>query len=172
VRSIFDFFRKRQPKATSVPPDFSSPEFLKVLSFLPVSEVYGRGLTGVAIQGTFTDPECTVEGFRVNPVFVDFMHEVIRTVGPADQDLQAAAAGQGDGYVYIIDLRTPEGPQGAVPLEDIIGSFKVENGKIVEGSYKRFEEHKILTKNGPVRLPPSFQEALVRAALERSRSTL
>jgi hypothetical protein len=43
------------------------------------------------------------------------MHEVIREAGLKDGGLQAAAAGQTQGWVYVIDLRTPDGPQGRVP---------------------------------------------------------
>src|SRR5215469_894046 len=97
----------RQAEEISIPPDCSA-----VLSFLESRDVFPHGLPTVAIQGTFTDSKCSVEGFRVNPAFVDFMHEVIRTAGPSDPNLQAAAAEQGNGWVYIIDLRTPEGPLG------------------------------------------------------------
>jgi hypothetical protein len=126
-------------------------------------------MPGVAVQGEFTDPECTLAGFRVNRAFVEFMHDVIRTRGPTDPSLQEAAAEQGNGWVYIIDLRTPEGPQGRVPLEDIIGGFEVRDGGLLSDSYWANEKHRVLTKDGPVRLPPSLHEALVQAALERAR---
>ena len=110
-----------------------------------------------------------MERFRVNHAFVEFMHDVIRTAGPTDPSLQEAAAEQGNGWVYIIDLRTPEGPQGRVPLEDIIGGFEVRDGRLLADSYRPNEEHLVLTKDGPVQLPPSLHAELVRAALERAR---
>ena len=163
MRSFHEFFRKRRLSESSVPEGFS-----EVLSFLPPRQVFPHGLPGIAVQGTFTDSQRTVEGFRVNPAFVDFMHEVISTVGPTDLSMQEAAAKQGNGWLYVIDLRTPEGPLGRVPMEDIIGGFKVTDGKIQADSYWRNEQHLVLTKNGPVRLPQSLREALVRAALERA----
>ncbi len=163
MRPFFEFLRKRRLRGSSLP-----SECLKVLSFLQPSQVFERGLPDIAIQGAFTDSECTVERFRVNPAFINFMHEVIKTVGPTDVAMQEAAAQQGNGWLFVIDLRTPEGPLGEVPTEDVIGGFEVTDGKLQPDSYRRNEKHRVLTKNGPVKLPPFLQEALVRAALERA----
>jgi hypothetical protein len=99
--------------------------------------------------------------FRANQAFIDFMHDVIRSVGPRDPELRAAAQAQGDGWVYVIDLRTPAGPQGRVPPEDIVGGFEVTGGRVVDGSYWVNEKHRVFTRHGMVRLPPSLQAALV-----------
>ena len=73
--------------------DSSPKQTAKVLSFLTPDECKnGGGLPGVAVQGIFTDPDSTAAGFRVNRVFVEFMHTVIRTVGPSDPSLLEAAA--------------------------------------------------------------------------------
>jgi len=147
---------------------FSRGHSVQVLSFLKPEECAEHGgLPGVAIQGEFTDAERSVAGFRVNRAFVEFLHEVIRAAGPADPSMQEAAKQQGEGWLYIIDLRTPEGPEGQVPAEDIIGAFAVKAGKLVADSYSRNEGYRVLTKNGPVRLPPSLHDAMVRAALKR-----
>jgi hypothetical protein len=158
------FFKKRQRRSEPMPGNA-----MRVLSFLTPAECGSLGLPGVAVQGTFTDEECSAGGFRPNPVFIEFMHEVIRRAGPTDADMQDAAAGQQNGWLYVIDLRTPDGPQGQVPLEDIIGAFEVKNGGILPDSYWPNEQHRVLTENGPVQLPPSFRQALVDAALEHAR---
>jgi|SRR5215472_385442 len=145
---------------------------IKVLSFLEPEEVWEYGLPSVAVQGTFSDPQCTPEGFKVNRAFIEFMHDVIGTVGPTDPSMQKEAARQENGYLYVIDLRTPEGPQGRVPAEDIIGGFEVRNGRLVAGSYRPNAGHRVFTKSGVVQLAPSLHEALVRAALERARDAL
>ena len=98
MRSFFSFFRKGRVGEGSSPKGAS-----EVLSFLQPDQLVPYGLPGIAIQGTFTDSECTVEGFRENPAFVDFMHEVIRTAGPTDLSMQEAAAEQKDGFLYVID---------------------------------------------------------------------
>jgi hypothetical protein len=82
-------FKKRQRRSDPMPRNA-----MRVLSFLTPAQCGSLGLPGVAVQGTFTDEECSAGGFRPNPVFIEFMHEVIRTAGPTDADMQDAAAGQ------------------------------------------------------------------------------
>jgi hypothetical protein len=141
---------------------------VRVVSILTPDEARGLGgLPKKAVVGTLAELAGEVEQFRPNPAFVEFMHEVIRSVGPGDAGLRAAAAAQGEGWVYVVDLRTPEGPQGRVPPEDIVGGFAVANGEIVEGSYRANDAHVLLTRNGVVSLP----EPLRRALLERLRES-
>jgi hypothetical protein len=161
-------FRRKKPFSSSS--DRPDENIRQVLSILSPEEASALGeLPGEAIAGIMEGEGFSVDRFRPNQAFVEFMHHVIRVAGPADPGLQAAAQEQGDGWVYIIDLRTPEGPQGRVPLEDIIGGFEVRSGKIVIGSYYAFEEHRLLTENGLVQLPPSLREAFVRE-LTRSQA--
>ena len=68
MRRFFDFFSKGRVGERSLPSGD-----LKVLSFFPPDQLSPQGLPGIAIQGMFTDSQCTVEGFRVNSAFVEFM---------------------------------------------------------------------------------------------------
>jgi hypothetical protein len=145
----------------------------RVLSLLSPAEVEAlRGLPAEAIAGTVADDGIDVEAFRPNPQFVEFLHRVIRAAGPGDPDLQRAARDQQDGWVYVIDLRTPAGSQGPVPPEDIIGGFRVETGHIIAGSYWANDAHRVFTANGLVRLPPSLRAALVAQLPEALRCRL
>lgn len=145
---------------------------LHVLSILgPLEAAALGGLPREAVAGVMDGDGSSIEAFRPNPVFADFLHHVIRTAGPEDLDLQAAAIRQENGWVYIIDLRTPDGPQGRVPPEDIIGAFEVRSGRIVSGSYWRNDQHLVFSAHGLVQLPPSLREAFVRS-LERSRESM
>ena len=110
------------------------------------------GLLPEMIVGVLRGPVESVEAitpavFARNRVFVDFMHSVIARRGPELPGLIAAARRQGDGFVYIIDQRTPT-PQGAVPMEDIVGGFEVKGGQVVPGSYRPNSEHMILSSRG------------------------
>jgi hypothetical protein len=135
----------------------------RVLSILSPDEVAALGeLPGQAIAGILVGDAWSLEAFRPNRVFVDFMHEVLRTFGPDDPGLQRAAAEQGDGFVAILDGRTPT-PQGAVPPEDIIGGFDVRDGRIVPGSYRASPNHRVFTARGLVQLPPSLRDTWARA---------
>lgn len=130
-----------------------SPEQVRALGWLPAE----------AIAGTFDGDRVSAETFRQNPTFVEFMHTVIGNAGPDDRELQLAAQAQHDGWVYVIDLRTPEGPDGRVPNEDIIGAFEVRNGRVVPDSYHANDAYRVFAANGLVRLPPGLLQAFVEA---------
>lgn len=160
----------RRKPAGDGPPEGVEWKEQHVLSILSPEEVSSLGgLPGEAIAGVPEGGRDSVEAFRPNRAFIELMHQVIRDTGPQDPDLRAAAALQRDGWVYIVDLRTPEGPQGHVPPEDIIGAFEVRSGQIVPGSYQLNENHPVLTGNGLVQLPPFLRKAFVRE-LVRARS--
>lgn len=143
----------------------------QVVSILPPEQMQALGgLPAEAIAGTVDGRGLSAETFRQNPKFVEFMHAVIRTAGPADRDLQLAAQAQHDGWVYVIDLRTPEGPAGRVPPEDVIGAFEVRSGRVVPDSYQANDAHRVFAANGLVRLPPGLFEAFVEALPKASDS--
>jgi len=144
-------------------------EGARVLSFLAPDQVARLGrLPPEGMVGRLSGDTLDEAGFQANPAFVEFLHEVIRTAGPDDPGLRAAAAAQGEGWVYVIDLRTPGGPQGRVPPEDIVGGFKVEAGRMVEGSYWPNAKHRVFTRHGMVQLPPPLHEALVQELVRRA----
>jgi hypothetical protein len=118
---------------------------------------------GEAVAGHFVEDVVEPGSFRPNEVFVNFMHHVIETTGPEDPDLIEAAQGVESGALYIIDLRTPEGPDGDVAGEDIIGAFAVKSGQITADSYRINESHQTYTEHGLVQLPDSLKEAFVQA---------
>ena len=139
----------------------------EVLSLLAPDEIQELGvLPPEAVVGVFVGEPAGLETFRPNPRFAAFMHEVI-AAAETDAELQAAAQDQGEGSVLVIDLRTPEGPQGEVPPEDIIGGFQVQAGRIVAGSYRGNPSHRVLTANGMVCLPASLRAAFVRSLASR-----
>jgi hypothetical protein len=140
-----------------------------VLSVLSPSEVAKLGgLPGQAVAGVFEGEDASPEGFRPNAAFAALMHEVIARHGPDDPELRHVARGQGEGWAYVIDLRTPEGPAGRVPPEDIIGAFEVRAGEIVDGSYTPMESHQLYTANGLVILPDNLRRALIEEIASRA----
>jgi hypothetical protein len=140
----------------------------QVLSVLQPDDVQALGgLPGEAVVGSIggdlgAGGEIPLEQFRPNPAFIRFMHQVIETFGPDDPELLQAAAQQREGWLYIIDLRTSEGPQGRVPPEDIVGAFEVSSGQIIEDSYGANDNYVALSEHGLVRLSPFLQAALIR----------
>ena len=153
-------FRRKVTARSVIPSPTQPPE--RVLSILSPEEMQSLGgLPAEGIAGVMGSGSISVDDFRENPGFARFMHQVIGMAGPKDPGLQAAARQQGDGWVYIIDLRTPERPSGRVPPEDIIGAFEVRNGRIIPGSYQASATHLVYTRNGLVCLPPYLRRALV-----------
>jgi hypothetical protein len=139
-----------------------------VLSMLSPSEVKSfGGLPGEAVLGVYAGPDESLDHFRPNRTFIDFLHRVLADLGARCPELAAAARAQGNGGQYQIDPRTPEGTDGNVPPEDIIGAFEVREGVLVPGSYWPNPEYRVLTKNGPTGFTPTQREAFVSALRER-----
>ena len=135
------------------------------VALTPMDVAFKRGLVPEAIVGVLLHPlqqgeAITSANFARNSVFVEFLHSVIASRGPQVPGLVAAAKQQGEGWVYVVDGRTPT-PTGAVAPEDIIGAFQVSGGAIVPTSYQRNENHAILSKNGFMRLDASLQQHLL-----------
>ena len=104
---------------------------------------------------------------QVNAVFREFLHEVIAAEAPRDPDLQRAAAASGEGRLVYIDSRVPE-TVDPVPDEDIIGWFRVRDGRIADGSYLPNPHHKIEGQYGFTAVLGGMRQALVSALLERT----
>ena len=142
---------------------------MKVWSFIPPELVFQGGLPNEAVIGFWDAEPDSVLDFRENPAFVELMHAVIAKAGPTDPRLRAAAEEQQAGHIYVIDLRTPDGPQGEVPPVDVVGGWVVDGGVIVPGSYQANPNHRLMTRDGESRLPPPLQQALVDELIRLTR---
>ncbi|PZU94133.1 MAG: hypothetical protein DI527_04325 [Chelatococcus sp.] len=133
----------------------------QAVSLLKPDDVNAIGnLPPIAICG-FIQDEGGERRFVPNRPFIDFMHRAIAAFAEHDPGIAAAARQQGDGYLYIIDQRTPDGPSGSVPPEDIVGAHRVAQGRIVPGGYEANPHHLLVSANGLVRLPPAMEAFLV-----------
>ena len=129
-----------------------------------------RGIHPAEIVGLFElvngEPNMLPASFAGGKDFADFLHDSIARHGPATQCLVDAAKVQRGGYVYVIDGRTPT-PQGRVLPEDIVGSFRVEHGRISAAGYQRFPSHRLFTERGFFQLEAELLSAWL-ADLEAS----
>ena len=107
-------------------------------------------------------------GSETNPSFTEVMHHAIAAAGTPDRHIAAGAPKNGDeeGWVYIIDPRTPT-PEGSVPPSDILGSFKVdcETQTVVKESYRPNENYQLLSGQGHglCQLPGNYYTAIIQA---------
>lgn len=150
-----------------------TPEGVKEYFTLLAPDFFlSQGLAQEAIIGMLLRPlgpeePITPEVFARNRVFVDFMHEIIARYAPLQPNCQSEAQRLGEGWIYIIDQRTPT-PQGPVPSEDIIGAVEVKGGVVVPGSYRASPNHIILSPNGFFQLERGLRECLVRELAARN----
>jgi hypothetical protein len=130
---------------------------------------FSAGLIPEAILGILERPEEPIApgNFTANSVFRKFLADVIARNGPDDPDMQAEAARQGEGYIVVIDQRTPT-PGDSVPPEDIVGVFEVKDGKVVPGSYQPSPNHRLLTDDGFFRLGSFLNERLQQELAARA----
>ena len=159
---MWPFSKERPPSDPVIA--VAGPGKKRVLSFVSPQEAESLG--GIPLQavvGEFSGDagDISVGSFRPNPGFAAFLHDANPNLEPDDPELRASARNQNDGWVYLIDLRTPEGPRGRVP-EDIVGAFQVIDGQIVPESYQPVPTHLVYTRNGMCQLPGSLTQALVQ----------
>jgi hypothetical protein len=132
----------------------------------PGDPTAGEAILPQAIVGSFaptgTEVEMTPGTFARNPVFVDFLHAVIARFGPLTADLRRAAQLQQSGWLYVIDGRTPT-PAGDVPLEDVIGAFEIQDGRMMPDTYTRIDEHRIFSERGFFMLSDELARHLVES---------
>jgi hypothetical protein len=136
----------------------------EIVSLLPEDRAFAAGLSEMSIvgvsKGRKPGDSWNAANLLPNPRFIEFLHEVIASEAPALPEVQEAAFRQEHGHVYVIDARTPT-PDAAVPPEDILGTFRVENGAIVPGSYQRNPNHLLVSSRGFFALDPRLHETLV-----------
>jgi hypothetical protein len=142
------------------------------VTLLPPDVALTQGLAAEAIVGVLTRPlapgeSITPDVFARNRAFVDFLHDVIARHGPTLPGCRAEAKRLGNGWIYIIDRRTPT-PAGPVPAEDIVGAFEVKDGEVAPGSYRPNPNHRVLSANGFFRLDAELRECLLRELPARS----
>jgi hypothetical protein len=137
----------------------------EMVSILAPGTVFEHGLCTEAILGRIrpgpTDGrQITPERFQENPAFVQFLRGLISARVYTVEGLRRAAEQQGEGYVYLIDARTPE-PDGQVPPADVIGAVSVHGGSLVAASYRHNPNHRLLTNDGFFKLPTELETILL-----------
>jgi len=142
------------------------------ISLLPADHVAKYGLVPQAIVGqvvgdTEAGRSLTPSTFVENRAFHDFLHRVVERHAPTIVEFTDEARRQRDGWIYVVDQRTPT-PGGRVPPEDVIGGFEVRSGHLVARSYQPIPSHQLMTERGFFDLGDELQGRLV-SELEQLR---
>lgn len=168
-----NWFKKRKAKSTTdkpakeIPSQISDANGLKGYvydiemdgkiiyfhSFVSPTLVSKHGLNGKIISGKIqkTESGSEEEKFLGNSEFKQTVFQFIDKVLREDTQLAQAAENQADGYVYIIDKRTPD-PNGRVEVFDIMGAFKVESKRL--GGFEPNSNYQIKSVNGFIDFGP------------------
>lgn len=122
---------------------------VSAIAVLPPEIVSENGLPAPAMVGTVPrgSKEITAGAFVPNDEFSSFLGYVISKHGAADPVLVEQARMQGDGWVFMVDLRVGETDE-EIQTEDVLGAFRAEGGKVVEGSYRANPKHVLLSERG------------------------
>ena len=126
-----------------------------------------QAIIGEVVGGTVVVEAVTPETFLANRAFHDFLHWVVERHAPTTTGFAEDARQQRDGWIYIVDQRTPT-PSGRVPPEDVIGGFEVRGGHVVAHSYQPIPAHQLMTEHGLFQLGDELHRHLL-AELESLR---
>lgn len=126
------------------------------VSYLPSTpSEASRAVVGYApLNSSGTDIDLSKPSkFRINPTFIEALNETCAAHGHEDPILQAMAAAQDSGHLHIADEKNPP-PYGRIPYpEDIVGSIRIEHGKLIKGTFQAMKEaYRPVSGNGVVKL--------------------
>jgi hypothetical protein len=120
-------------------------------------------LSAKSIVGFLVDPAKPVnfENIKINPTFIDHFHKTIIFFAQFNDGIIQLAEQQQNGFVYIKDQRSKD---QETEQEDIIGSFEVQNGVLIHGSYVPNVAYKFISEKGGFELQKEL-EALMYSTL-------
>lgn len=98
-----------------------------------------------------------------NKDFLVYMHSLVRDVMVNDPQVIARAEEQPNGFVFIIDRRSPGAAQNSsdnIDKHDIIGIFVCHDRKTDASKYRPNPDYVLISEKGIGQLPPQVEEAL------------
>jgi hypothetical protein len=138
-----------------------------ILAVVPPDGALDHGIEDHAILGAFDNlveagGPLPHERFAQNPAFLRLLHGVIREHAPTSPDLRQEAERLGEGWLYVIDRRTPA-PAARVPPQDVVGVFSVRGGEVVPASYTPSPNYRLFTADGLFQLDEHLGPFLLKA---------
>lgn len=134
-------------------------------SILPEDFISEHGLMNMSVVGGFTDNERDKEGnlvvdsFQENPEFVNLLHQFLENFGRYSEVVLSQLPQHEEGsWVYLVDQRVAD-LSAAIAPKDIIGGYKVEDGKL--GEYAGNPSHELLTDEGIFMIGVKLKQELI-----------
>ena len=127
--------------------------------------------------GRLIDPEKEIgpDNISYNADFLVVLHQVVRGLMVSDPDVLSQAESQPNGFVFIVDRRSPsayaenasadrEGEE--VEKEDVIGIFLVNENKTDVSKYRPNPDYKLISKRGVGQFPDEVEMELMKVLME------
>jgi hypothetical protein len=105
-------------------------------------------------------PVSSSEDLIVNPAFINLLQDVVARHASEVADYQTQAKQLQNGWLYVIDGRTGASPC-FVPLRDVLGAFMVQDGNLVQNSYRRNDQYVIYSEDGFISLHEVLRAKLI-----------
>lgn len=140
-------------------------ETLHLLSPLDKAQLAGLPSRSELFLGRLIDPEkgADPDNISYNADFLVIVHELVRDMMVNHPDVTEEAKGQLNGFVFIVDQRSPQNEE--VQKEDIIGIFLVNDRKTDAERYRPNPEYRLIGKNGVAVFPDRVEEELLKRLL-------
>ncbi|KAJ3482018.1 hypothetical protein NLI96_g7278 [Meripilus lineatus] len=148
------------------PTSVSSTSPVFAISFLPGAPLVAESKTvlGWLPAQTFGgDGEAGLNDFRQNPSFLNILHEAIESgLNDGVDEVQKNGAIQTQqGWMHIHDERNVPALGRIGDPDDIIASVRVEEGKILPGTYQRMPSYRLCTSDGIMQLSEGLANRLM-----------
>ncbi|KNC87570.1 hypothetical protein SARC_00335 [Sphaeroforma arctica JP610] len=108
----------------------------------------------------------TPANFEDNKEFIRFFQKVVGDNIVDDEDHKYLAQMIDVGWMHVNDPRNPPYQNRIAEHEDILGSVRVAEGKMVPGTYEPMPVHRVVSPKGLMRLQPFLHDRLLRAYSE------
>jgi hypothetical protein len=140
-------------------------ETLHLLSPLSKAQLAGKESRSEFFLGRLIDPAQGADPGNIsyNADFLVIVHELVRDTMVNHPDVVAEAESQLNGFVFIVDQRSPHNEE--VQKEDIIGIFLVNENKTDVSRYRPNPDYRLIGKNGVAVFPDKIEDALIRRLL-------
>jgi hypothetical protein len=143
----------------------SATQTLHLLSPLGKEELAKQKSRSELFLGRLIDPEKEIgpDNISYNADFLVVLHQIVRDLMVNDPEVIAEAHAQPNGFVFIVDRRSPEGEE--VEKEDVIGIFLVNENTTDVTKYRPNPDYRLISKRGLAKFPDEVEMELMKVLM-------